>query len=139
MITKNKEVLNQPFKLAENYFETNLSGLKSGNYTYKVTSKNEKDISSSGGFYIEDFNIEQLFTKPDVVKLMALASNSNGQVYYLNQSNLLIENLINNDDFTTLQKITTSYQSLINWKWLLGAIILFLSAEWFIRKYHGYI
>ena len=41
--------------------------------------------------------------------------------------------------FKSIQKLKITKTPLINFKWLLGLIVLFLTIEWFLRKYFGKI
>ena len=70
---------------------------------------------------------------------MKLALNSGGKVFFVNQSNNLIDELLENESFYTVQKSIKKQQSLLDLKWILYFIIAFLSIEWFIRKYIGKI
>ena len=49
------------------------------------------------------------------------------------------EGNINLKHVKTIQKTVMEKTPLINWKWLLGFVLFFLSLEWFTRKYFGKI
>lgn len=127
-----------PMLLKNNYFEVDLSNLPSGEYKYSVSVSNES-VSSSGNFTILEFNVEQQFLNADIAKLSRIAQNTGGQEFFISQSDILIDNLLNNSNFNNLQKAEQKTIPLIDWKYLLALIVLFLSAEWFIRKYNGLI
>jgi hypothetical protein len=138
---KNKETQDSrtfPFILKNTNYEVDLSGLTAGDYSFTVTVDNE-NISSSGEFKILDYNVEQQFLNANVTKLQNLATNSQGKSYFINDTNALIENLMNDARFVTIQKSSKNVVPLIDWKFLLAIIALSLSAEWFIRKYNGLI
>ena len=69
----------------------------------------------------------------------ALAKNSNGEIIYPSQLDKLTRALLSNASFKSIQKEKSNTISLIEWKWILGIIVLSLSLEWFIRKYRGLI
>jgi hypothetical protein len=52
---------------------------------------------------------------------------------------MLINNLAANTTYTPIQKVKTETNALIDWKYLLIALISLLGIEWFIRKYKGLI
>ena len=88
---------------------------------------------------MSEFQIEQQFTNANDNKLKKLASNSKGKLFYKDKIDNLIEELVQNEDYYTIQKSNKTEENLINWKWLLFMIVSLLSVEWFIRKYHGKI
>ncbi len=134
--TKNKKEF--PLLLKRNFYEVNLSSLEAGEYRYKVTVDTES-VARSGSFSILDFNVEQQFLNADVTKLSRLATNTNGKEYFISEATKLIDSLIENDAFQSIQKSEQKTVPLIDWKYLLGLIIIALSLEWFLRKYNGLI
>ena len=127
-----------PFVLKNTTYEVDLSGLEAGNYSFTVKVNNE-NISKSGEFKILDYNVEQQFLNANVTKLQSLATNSQGAAYFVNNTTSLIEDLLNDSRFATIQKSTKKIVPLIDWKYLLALIALSLALEWFIRKYNGLI
>ncbi|MGK0326460.1 MAG: hypothetical protein ACJA1D_001813 [Polaribacter sp.] len=49
----------------------------------------------------------------------------------------LTNELLDNKSFYTVQKSLVKQQNLIDWKWILFFVIVLLTVEWFVRKYHG--
>lgn len=138
---KNKETEQTntfPFILKNTNYEVDLSGLSAGDYSFTVTEANE-NISKSGELKILDYNVEQQFLNANVSKLQSLAAKSNGVPYFIDDTKSLIENLLNDDRYVTIQKSSKNVVPLIDWKFLFGIIAMSLSAEWFIRKYNGLI
>jgi len=127
-----------PFVALESRFTIELSNLPSAEYAYSVSVENQT-LTESGSFKILPFEIEQQFTNANDNELKMLAKKSNGAIYYSNQEIELIEDLISDVRFKSIQKATTIKTPLINWKWILGLILLSLSIEWFTRKYFGKI
>ncbi|WP_299336550.1 VWA domain-containing protein [uncultured Psychroserpens sp.] len=127
-----------PFVLRNTNYEVDLSGLEAGNYTFTVKVNNE-NISRSGEFKILEYNVEQQFLNANVAKLQGLADNSNGKSYFIDNTSSVIDDLLNDSRFATIQKSTKKVVPLIDWKYLLALIALSLAAEWFIRKYNGLI
>ncbi len=127
-----------PMLLKNNYYEVDLNTLAAGEYSFTVSVKGE-EISRSGSFTILDYNVEQQFLNANVSKLQRLASNTNAKAYFVNQTDILIKDLLADETFKSIQKNEVKTVPLVDWKYLLTIIVLALSAEWFIRKYNGLI
>lgn len=127
-----------PMLLRNNYYEVDLSNLSAGEYKYTVSVSNES-VSSSGNFTILEFNVEQQFLNADIAKLRRVAQKSGGKEFFISENDLLINSLLQNPNFKNIQKAELKTIPLIDWKYLLALIVIFLSAEWFIRKYNGLI
>ncbi len=127
-----------PMLLKNNYYEVDLNTLPAGDYSYMVSVKDE-NVARSGNFTLLDFNVEQQFLNADVTKLSRLATHTGGNVFFLNQGEGMINELLNDDSFRSIQKTEQKVVPLIDWKYLLALMVLTLSMEWFIRKYNGLI
>ena len=136
--SETKEVLKVPFSLVNNSFQTEIENLASGDYTYKV-SVSGQNINKNGRFKITDYEVEEQFTNANINKLQKLADKTGGKLFYKDQIDELTKEFIENESFYTVQKSSIKQQNLIDWKWILFLVIIFLTAEWFIRKYHGKI
>lgn len=125
-----------------NFLKTNIDykvefdNLEKGNYAFTVKEK-ESGTSFSGNFEILEFDIEQQFVNPDLIRLQQLASTTSGKVYFPNEINQLEQFLINNENYLPVEKQLLKKSPLIDWQWLLVLICLLLSIEWFTRKYNG--
>ena len=135
---ESKVVTKFPFSLVNNSYQVELENLLSGEYSYRVSVLDQK-IEKFGRFKISNDHIEEHFTNANVEKLHKLAIKSGGKLFYLNQLNDLIKELLENETYYTIQKSKLKQQTLIDWKWLLFIIIILFSSEWFIRKYYGKI
>ena len=127
-----------PMLLKNNFFEVDLKDLAAGEYQFLVFAKDEA-VSRSGSFTILDFNVEQQFLNADVTKLTRVATNTKGKAYFISESESLISELLEDDQFQKIQKREQKIVPLIDWKYLLALIVLTLSMEWFLRKYNGLI
>ncbi len=125
-----------PMLLKSGYYETDLSGLPSGNYDFNVNVQPE-NRSKTGNFTILDFDVEQQFSSSDYKKLALLASNSGGSVFFPSEVESLIQNVTNDPRFRPIQSSIEKVVSLIDFRLLLAIIVAALSLEWFIRKYNG--
>lgn len=138
---RNKETglnYDYPMLLKSNYYQVDLAAVPSGDYDYTISVTGEA-VARSGSFTIVEFNVEQQFLNADVTKLQKLATDSQGKLYFEDQSKALIQDLLQDENYAPIQKSTQKVVPLIDWKYLLILIALSLAAEWFIRKYNGLI
>ena len=135
---RTKEVTKLPFSLINNAYQTAIENLKSGEYSFKVVVLGQK-ITKYGSFKITEYTIEEQFTRPNVKKLKSLATNVGGKLFFKNDATPLIESLLEDKRYSTIQKSTTKEQNLIDWKWVLFFVISLFTVEWVLRKYFGKI
>ncbi|UAN00052.1 VWA domain-containing protein [Polaribacter litorisediminis] len=133
-----KEVTSLPFSLVNKSYQTAIENLISGDYTYKVSVLGQK-INRYGRFKITEYDIEEQFTNANVNKLQKLADKTGGRLFFKNQENELIEELLENKSYYTVQKSATTQKNLMDWQWIVFVILGLLTAEWFVRKYFGKI
>ncbi len=127
-----------PMILKDGFYEVDLSNLRAGEYEFVVTVVNE-NLKRSGKFRILDFNPEKQLLSADFDKLSRLAARSQGKAIMPNNLDSLVDELSSSDRYRPVQKSRQNVVSLIDFRILLGVIILALALEWFIRKYNGLI
>ncbi|WZL88833.1 VWA domain-containing protein [Salinimicrobium sp. 3283s] len=127
-----------PLLLNGSSYKVDLSSLLAGDYNFRVSAAGE-GLSRSGSFRILDFDVEKQFGRANLEGLQQIADQRGGQVYFLQEFQQLKNDLLSNDSYATVQKSREKNVSLIDWKYLLGIIVLALGAEWFLRKYYGLI
>ena len=133
--TLNREI---PMLLMNGYYKADLGNLPAGQYNFTVRVADE-NISKSGSFTKLDFDIEKQLFSSNYKKLERLARATNASVFFPTQISNLIEDLLSNPEFVPTQKSNQNIVSLVDFRLLLGLIVLALAAEWFIRKYNGLI
>ncbi len=134
--TKNSGSTQFPMLLKNNFYEADFSDLPPGTYSFKVRIKDD-NRTKSGSFTILDFDVERQFLSTDYKKLGQLAEVTQGGLYFQNNADSLLQDLLENNRFVPTQKSTKNIVSLIDFRLLLAIIIAALTAEWFIRKYNG--
>ncbi|EKT3956411.1 hypothetical protein [Flavobacterium psychrophilum] len=117
-------------------YKVNLDGLEAGNYSFTVKENNSK-ASYSNKFEVLYFEIEKQFVNPDISRLTQLARNTNSKIFYPNQVDKLITELLKKESFPAIQKEIVKKSTLIESIWLLILLAITLATEWFIRKYNG--
>lgn len=127
-----------PFILKNNIYQVDLSSLPPSDYSFEVRATHE-NISQFGKFKILEYNVEQQFLNANVTKLQQVATNSKGSAYFIANTKSLVDNLLHDNRYMSIQKKSKRTIPLIDWKYLLFIIALSLSAEWFLRKYNGLI
>jgi len=127
-----------PMLLKGNFFEVDLGDLEAGEYQFTVTVKNA-NLKQSGSYKILDFNPEDQFTSSNYGKLGRLAEKTNGHLYFPNKIDALFEEMTTSQHYVPTQKSKENIVSLIDFRILLGLMVLTLALEWFIRKYNGLI
>ena len=135
---KTGEELQIPFVVNERSFEVDLSSLPGGQYDFTVKVEGGS-LSRSGSFRILDFDVEKQFARANLEGLQQIATQKEQNVYFLDEFERLKSQLLSADSYATIQKSRKKDVSLIDWKYLLGIMVLALSAEWFLRKYFGFI
>ena len=90
-----------------------------------------------GTFLVKEMKIEFLNSVANHQILRSIAKQSNGEFYFNNELNQLADNLLQRDDLVTVVYQEKTFDDLIDYKWLFVLIVLLLSIEWFMRKYHG--
>jgi hypothetical protein len=135
---KTKEIIKLPFSLINNSYQIAIENLSSGAYNFKVEVLGQNTMKY-GSFKISDYQVEEQFTHSNIDKLTKLATKSGGKLYYKNETESLIKDILKNKRYYTVQKPNIKEQNLIDWRWILFFIISLFTAEWFIRKYFGKI
>lgn len=119
-------------------FEATLSNLTPDTYTFSVIEK-RSGLSYSGEFTIIPYNLEHQNMNADYNKMKLVAQESEGIIVTSTHLDDLIDQLLNDDRYTPVQRATERNVSAINYIILLIIIASSLSCEWFIRKYNGLI
>ena len=119
-------------------YKLDLSVLDAGSYSFEV-KVNKGSHRKSGTIEILKFNIEQQFLNADIDQLRQLSANTNTTIYFDTQVNQLIEQLISENRFYSIQKISKKSVYLVDITFLLFLLFSSLATEWLIRKYNGII
>lgn len=127
-----------PMVLKNDYFEADLTSLPPGLYAFSANVKGQ-NYEERGSFIISDFDLEKQFVSSNYLKMQQLAQATGGQHFFPSEYKELLSELISSNSYVPTQKSTENVVSLIDFKILLGLIVLAFSLEWLIRKYNGLI
>ena len=127
-----------PFSLNRNSYQLEISALDPGKYSFIARVEGE-NIVKKGRFRISQFNVEEQFTNANATKLQRLTQKTGGTLFLANEKETFIKTIIKDPQYTSIQKERLKKTPIIDWLWILFLVVGLLSAEWFIRKYHGKI
>lgn len=128
----------QPLYLRKGVYEVNVSNLKEGKYDFELVDL-DSGQKRRGSFKVVPYSLEQSKSGSNIEALSKLAMHSNGQEFYPDQLELLKRILLDKPEWKIRQKEQVKMISLIDWKLLLGLIVLSLTLEWLVRKYRGLV
>lgn len=126
------------FSKTNTAYRLNAGSLPVGEYTYDAKTKvGAKVYSQKGSFSVSSLQLEYVNTVADHQLLFNLAKQHNGDLIYPKDLNSLAEKLNSREDIKPVSYSEKKLTDLINLKWLFVLLLIFLSAEWFIRKRNG--
>ena len=126
------------FSKTTNAYRLNAGSLPPGSYTWTATTQlGEDQFSRSGAFAVEMIRVEQadLVARHEVLR--AISRESGGKFYNRQQAKEMMADLMKNSSAKGIQRLKTSISSLLNKKLLFFILLIFLTAEWGLRKYFG--
>ncbi len=112
-------------------YRLTLPDLPQGLYHYTASADS---IVATGTFAVEALNVEQRRLVADHNMLRAISATTGGEMYYSNQLSSLRSQL---SALKPTIYTHTRYAELLRLPIVLALIILLLTAEWILRKYHG--
>lgn len=126
------------FAKAQNTYSLNAGRLPEGIYEYSSkVALGDETFSRKGSLVIEESHLEEADRVAKHFKLRQIASESGGSFYKADEMDALVERLVNNSSAKVFTYEETSTKSLINEKWIFALFVVFLAAEWALRKYFG--
>ncbi len=132
-----KNTYGYSYVTSENYSGYKINGLENGIYTFYASSNiNGKNETSSGTFTVKDLQIETTKLTADHNLLRNIANLNGGNFYNQNQMDQLKEDILG-QEMTYKIYSSEKYLAIINMKWGFFILIIFVSVEWFLRKFHG--
>ncbi len=135
--TKGEE-FNYEFAKINGGYQLNVGQLNEGKYSWTAKTKyNGVNHVKKGVFIVEDASIESLSTHSNFTVLNLISTNSQAHFVYLDEANSLLKEIENRKDIVRISYKESSFDDLIDWKYLFAFIVLLLIAEWFIRRYSG--
>lgn len=132
------EEFSYTFSKSNNGYALNAGVFVPGRYAYNAnTTHAGEQYEDSGKFSVRRIEVEKSNLQANHNVLHALATKSDGKVYYPDQINQLQEELLANDQMKPILYQNVVNRSILDLKWLLGLLLLSLVVEWFLRRYYG--
>lgn len=126
------------FGVSGNMYKLSMGKLAPGKYTWIATTTfNGKNYKKSGVFVVEDISLEQLDNHANHNLLKQLTKQSKGIFNELKDHKKSVDALLNRGDIATISYKETSFNDLIDKRLLFFVLLIFLSFEWFMRRWHG--
>jgi hypothetical protein len=120
------------------YYELNISGFPPGTYGYTAETKIGDEIFRRGGEMAMTVRpVEQTEPVADFEALKSIAVRTNGKFFSPGQESNLLSYLNELKPSEMRVKKEFKWYDLINFKWLLAALIFLLAMEWFLRRWFG--
>lgn len=114
-----------------------IGSLENGIYRYRATANIDGNTEvAAGSFMVRDLQIETTKLTADHNLLRNIASLNGGAFYERSELSQLKQDILGQE---VINKIYSSekYLAIIHMKWGFFILIIFVSAEWFLRKFYG--
>jgi len=133
-----KKQFNYTFSKGSRGYHLNTGNFPPGNYFYRAQVKiNNQLFEQKGEFTVKPLMAELTGLVADHALLYNISKRTGGQLFYPKQIGELQKILLDNENIKTLVHEQKEVNDLINLKWIFFVLLVFLSAEWFVRKYNG--
>lgn len=120
-------------------YELNIGKLAKGEYKYMASIIVENDVQErSGTILVTTTEFEKANTQANFQLLSDISKLTDGRFFEISQSDE-IKNALATIDTKPILKSNTNMQSILNYRIIIFLILLFIFAEWFIRKREGSI
>ena len=119
------------------HYSIDLGIIEAGDYSFKATANlGEEVFVENGKFTVMKRMLEQKDTRANAALMYQWSENTGGELYYPDQIDAIQKN-IRDLSLSSISYQTEHFSDLIRMSWLLILISLFLSVEWFLRRYFG--
>jgi hypothetical protein len=120
-------------------YEGSVEGLGEGDFVFsgKATLEGTKLGEDKGRFTVGQLNLEFLETKMNKQLLEQMAFRTGGKFYPITDAENLSNDIHKDVKFAAKSIVRKTEIEVWNWKYILGALVLLFSMEWFIRKRSG--
>lgn len=137
LINSNKENFNYAFVESASSYSLDLGALEAGDYSFKAKAMLKEEIFiQNGKFTIKKRMLEQKDNRANASLMYQWTEKTGGELYYPNQMDEIADRILESD-LASISYQTEKFTDVIRMSWLLFVIALFLSIEWFLRRYFG--
>jgi len=126
------------FSKTNNGYHLNAGNFPPGDYSYEARVKmNNQLYTQAGRFTVKPLLVEFTGLSADHALLYGISKKTGGQLFYPSQLDKLQKVLMDNENIKTLVHEQKEVNDFINLKVVFFILLIFLSIEWFVRKYSG--
>jgi len=137
LINERNENFEYSFVESGTNYSLDLGVLEAGDYSFKaVAILGEERFNKNGKFTIKKMMLEQKDTRANLALMYQWANKTGGGLYFADQLNE-IETEIKKSNAPSISYQSEQFSDLIRMSCLLFVIVLFLSIEWFLRRFYG--
>jgi hypothetical protein len=139
-ISQNEKRYNVSFiPLGNGLYSSEFTATESGDYRFEAAAKFNGTLLKSdiGRFSIGEEQIEKTDTRMRPEFLESLAKSANGEYYSINNYSSLLNKLTEINSSPSKEVFSKSEYQLWSDEWMLIAVIILFTAEWFLRKRWG--
>ncbi len=131
------EVFEYAFGESGMKYSLDLGALEAGDYTYDAKAIIASEtFRLNGSFTVKKMMLEQKDSHANASLMYQWANKTGGSLYYPDQLNE-IKDKISQSNLSSISYKTESFSDMIRLNWLFFIIVLFLSVEWFLRRFYG--
>lgn len=126
------------FGVSGKQYTASLGKLSPGIYKWKALgTRNGQTEVKNGVFVVEDMELEDLDTYADHQIMRQIAKTTGGKFFELKNAKGVLKAIRNRDDITTVSYREATFKDLVDLKWLFVLLLVFLTTEWFLRRWFG--
>ncbi len=126
------------FDKEDDSYSLNLDYLPEGSYQYSATTEfSGEQYRKKGAFAVTTARLESLNTLADFRLLQKLATQQDGFFIRDSLMSSVADSLLADEAYSPVRHEEVRFRPLIDEVWVLIGLLLLLTAEWFLRKYHG--
>ena len=126
------------FDKTDDSYSLNLDYLPEGSYQYSATTEfSGEQYRKEGAFAVTTTRLESLNTVADFRMLQKLATQQGGFFIRDSLMNNVADSLLADEAYSPVRHEEVRFRPLIDEVWVLIGLLLLLTAEWFLRKFHG--
>ncbi len=119
-------------------YQLEVGSLPEGLYSWEARVELDKELFvKRGEFSVEKLRVEEsdLVARFDILR--KIAESSGGRFYKKEDVEQMLIDINSNDEAKTIQFLKSEVRTILTLKWLFFLFLIFLSAEWGLRKYWG--
>lgn len=137
LVNQDREAFDYDYVTSPSNTQYTVTGLEEGVYTYKASTTLNGSIEEVGGeIIVKQLQLESQGLVADLALLRKLASGTGGKFVPENTVDQL-DTILGRKEAQGIIHSREKLLPFINLEWILVLLLILLSTEWFIRKYHG--